>query len=83
MSVRPQELENPERDLALETRENTRRFGRKPDEAQEAELQALRHLRERLEGAKANTTPSDTAPHCADCYRRGWRAALAAVEGKG
>jgi predicted phage gp36 major capsid-like protein len=80
MSVKPESLENPERDLALETRENTRRFSRKVEEV-EAELQALRQLRDRLATAKATARPKDTAPHCSDCFARGWAAAVRAIGG--
>jgi len=75
MAVKPAELENPERDLSLETREQ----GKGADSGRaRAELQALQ---ERLAAAKS-MKPKDTQPHCGDCFRRGWAAALRMVEGR-
>jgi hypothetical protein len=79
MSVKPENLENPERDMKLLTREGGPAQARKRDDL-EAAAEQLRTLRERIaEAAKA--TPRDTTPHCGDCFRRGWAAALRAVEG--
>jgi uncharacterized protein (DUF2267 family) len=67
------DIENRERDLKLSNRD--------PQPvvmpAVEAELQALRA---RIALARA-TDPTATAPqHCSDCYSRGWKAALKALE---
>lgn len=80
MTVKSSELEVPERDLDLVTRTETRPARKRDDGAEAAELGQLRQLRDRLEDAK-RTKPQDDAPHCGDCFRRGWEAALKALEG--
>ena len=78
MSVKPSELDNPERGLNLSTREGGEEKPRsKREDAAAAELKALR---ERIAAAKT-ATPRDPIPHCGDCYRRGWAAAIRAVDG--
>lgn len=78
MSVKPATLENPERDLSLLNRTSAPEPETKPRRKEEgAELAAILG---RIEGAKG-TTPKDPLPHCGDCYRRGWAAALRAIEG--
>lgn len=71
MSVKTQELENPERGMALRDRKK-----KKPalDDVELLERVAALRLLER---------PPDDAPHCGDCYRRGWRAALDAIRDGG
>jgi hypothetical protein len=43
----------------------------------------LRALRDRISEAQLDDVilALDKAPHCRDCFRRGWRAALRAIEG--
>jgi hypothetical protein len=82
MSVKPHELDNPEKDQVLENREPhgaqkvaddiSRVKTGKPDE--------LEALRRRIAAAVATTAPKDPQPHCGDCYRRGWAAALRSLE---
>lgn len=67
MSVRPETLENREQGPA-----------ERPSRKGAAELETLRS---RIAMLKAIERPRDSQPHCSDCYRRGWRAALAALEG--
>lgn len=78
MSVRPETLETPESTLELVTREAevkpSRKLGESPEGAE------LKGLRGRVAVAKA-ITPKDPIPHCGDCYRRGWDAALRAIDG--
>lgn len=69
MSVKANSLENPERDLQMTTREAT-----EPSEAGK-----LAALRQRIAEAKV-ATPDAPIPECRDCYRRGWMAALRALE---
>jgi len=79
MSVKPETLQNPERGLDLQNREAEGKAPRKREEPVAAAGE-LEHLRERIAAAKA-TTPKDPIPHCGDCYRRGWTAALRSLEG--
>jgi hypothetical protein len=37
-------------------------------------------MRARIEAAKS-MTPADAVPHCADCFRRGWAAAVRSIDG--
>jgi hypothetical protein len=75
MTVKTGTVENAERDLGLTNREQkvtTRPVSATADDQ-------LRELRRRI--AEALTTmPKDDTPHCGDCYRRGWKAALRAIE---
>lgn len=74
MSLKPSELQNPERGMKVQSRETEA----KRDEAKPDELVAL--LLQRIASAKG-MTPTDISPHCADCFRRGWKAALREIEG--
>lgn len=87
MAVRPENLDNHEKDQALENRDpigaekvraDIQRV-KKGGPSAEAELDALRR---RLADVKSSP-PEDEAPHCSDCFQRGVRAALRAVEGQG
>jgi hypothetical protein len=78
MAVNRGSLENPERGADLVTRERT-----PPEETaplRDPTAAELRALRDRIAAAKAGT-PKDDAPHCGDCFARGWKAAVRAVEG--
>lgn len=78
MVVKAADLDNPERGMDLSTREaGEEKPGRKREDPAAAELKAMR---ERIAAAKA-TTPRDPIPHCGDCFRRGWEAAVRAVDG--
>jgi hypothetical protein len=76
MSVKSRELENPERGLELQNRDAGDERGRRREDSAGAELRALR---ERVAAVKS-TKPLDPVPHCGDCYRRGWAAAVRAIE---
>ena len=78
MSVKPEALDNQERDLNLVNRES-RKLPRSQNREDAAAVE-LRVLRERVAMAKADDKPKDPRPHCGDCYRRGWAAAVAAIE---
>jgi len=79
MAVRPEILDNQERTLALSTREGPPPQRSKREDDTPAELNVLR---ERIAVAKITAPQSkDTQPHCGDCFRRGWAAALRVVEG--
>ena len=80
MAVKAGELDNPEQDLDLANRE--------PKGAKKvaADIERVKHgtptaeteleaLRERIAAAKA-LDPKDPVPHCADCYSRGFKAAV-------
>ncbi len=77
MSVTPDHLENPERDLDLANRDLKGKPRAKGGAPPADELQALR---QRLDTAKV--AGADTNPHCADCFRRGWAAAVRAIAGE-
>jgi hypothetical protein len=79
MSVEPDALDNQERDLTLVNRENAK-LPKRQNREDPAAL-ALKELRERVAKAKATDKPKDPLPHCGDCYRRGWAAAVAVIEG--
>ena len=81
MAVKPHELETPERGMNVQTRTHSNRA---TDDQESVAMDALLEMRKRLEDAKV-TPPStkDARPHCSDCFRRGWLAALGAVEGEG
>jgi hypothetical protein len=73
MSVRPETLENPERDLNLVNRqEDERSAKRKRDEAA--------GFRERIETAR-QLKPEGSDLHCVDCFQRGRDAAIRLIEG--
>lgn len=75
MAVRPETLEHPERSLGLVTRVPA------PEGVVELRRNAeLDGLRERIASAKLAKPPD--AGHCRDCWDRGWRAAIAWIEGK-
>lgn len=74
MAVKPGTLENREQDLALENR--TIATGGKESMTAGEQLIALR---QRIaEGLAA--TPTAPIPECVACYRKGWLAALKALE---
>lgn len=73
MSVRPETLENREQGLT---------GGSKPPRKREEAAAELEALRARIATAKATDRPKDSLPHCSDCFRRGWRSAIAAIEGE-
>lgn len=80
MSVKPDTLETPEADLALS---NRKKKGRADESAKD-----LAALKERLEKAKlhpahdrAKILKHDHAPHCGECFARGWAAAVRAIGG--
>lgn len=75
MSVKAGTLETPERSLELVTREDEEPRPARKREEHDAAAADLRALRERIATAKA-ISPKDRVPHCGDCYRRGWAAAL-------
>jgi hypothetical protein len=80
MVVNRGDLDNPERDLQLSTREGAEKPRKHDDTAAE-----LRALRQRI--AAAGNLPGiapplgEAKPCCADCYRRGWHAALRSLGG--
>ena len=71
MAVNTSSLNNQERGLALSTREGEGGGSSKP-------APELKRLRRRIDKLKA-TTPQDPIPHCGECFRRGWKAALEAI----
>jgi len=76
MAVRPEQLDHPERDLDLATRE-TQGAGRQRRESADTELKALR-----ARIAEARTLqPSPEQRHCVDCFERGRNAAIRVIEG--
>jgi hypothetical protein len=78
MAVRPETLDNQERGLELTTREDADgKAGRRREDPAVGELKALR---ERIAAVLA-AEPKDEAPHCSDCFRRGWKAGLRGLEG--
>jgi hypothetical protein len=85
MSIKPEDLQHPERGLELVTRRGGKAGGRsagKEAEGPELELDdELEQLRARLQVAESLKKLPDTQPHCGDCFRRGWTAALRAVRG--
>lgn len=76
MTVTRGNLDDPERDLSLSTRNGAEKPARKRDDA----AGELKVLRERIAAAGnvATIVPAEgeAKPCCADCYRRGWHAAL-------
>lgn len=76
MSVKPESLDNAERDLELMNRDV--RGGKKAAAPRNAEEQLIA-LRQRIaEGLAA--TPAAPIPECVACYRKGWLAALRFLE---
>jgi hypothetical protein len=78
MSVKPEQIENAERDLELMNRDA--RGGKKAAAvmAPSAEDQLIA-LRQRIAELLA-ATPTPPIPECAACYRKGWMAGLKALE---
>lgn len=77
MSVKPEALENAERDLELMNREA--RGGKKASAAPKSAEEQLIALRQRIaEGL--SSTPAAPIPECVACYRKGWLAALRSLE---
>lgn len=77
MAVKTHELDNQERGMSVDTRGHMRAT----EDQESAAMDALFAMQKRLEEAKV-TLPGtkDQNPHCGDCFARGWRAALRAVE---
>ena len=76
MSVKAGTIENREQDLTVENRVVS---GGRPEKATiEEQLQALR---QRIRAGLAAPPEGAPVPECRDCYRRGWMAALKALEG--
>jgi hypothetical protein len=78
MSVKPEQIENAERDLELMNRDA--RGGKKAAAvmAPSAEDQ-LTALRQRI-AERLAAPPTAPIPECAACYRKGWLAALRSLE---
>jgi hypothetical protein len=76
MAVKPHELETPERGMHVQTRRAT-------EDQESVAMDALLAMRKRLEDLRVTPTQSlDPRPHCADCFARGVRAAIGAIEGE-
>lgn len=82
MSVKAETLGNRERDLALSDRQSEKPSRR---DTALAELKALQDRIAHLDFDRAlelkKIIAHDTAPHCGDCFSRGWTAAIAAIKG--
>jgi len=77
MAVKPHELDNQERGMSVETRGHMRAT----EDQESVAMDGLLAMRKRLEDAKVTPTQAmDARPHCSDCFRRGWLAAIAAIE---
>lgn len=74
MAVRPESIENPERDLEVTTREGDGKGGRKREDPPEC-----RALRERLATARA-LTPQGRELHWRASWDQGRDAAIASIE---
>ena len=79
MSVRPIQLENPERDMNLTVRDTKRREQQREDVAR-SKGQSV--LYARLEGAKG-LKPAGKQLHWAECWNKGRDAAIGAIEAEG
>jgi hypothetical protein len=80
MSITSESLDNQERGLHLSNREageDKRRKSKSADLDEAAD--ALKSLRKRISALKAKAPP-DKEPHCGACFRRGVKAAVAAIE---
>jgi len=79
--VKGSDLAIPERGMSVQTRTHSNRA---TEDQESVAMDALLEMRKRLEDAKV-TAPAtkDARPHCSDCFRRGWLAAIGAVEGEG
>lgn len=77
MAVRPENLDNPERDLNLSTRESDGKAGRKREDPAER-----RALRERLAMART-LTPQGRELHWRASWDQGRDAAVVAIEADG
>jgi hypothetical protein len=74
-------LENQERDLVLVNRRRKKaRKEAQPEPVTDTAAAELEALRARVAKAKATERPHDAQPHCGDCFRRGWKAAVSAIE---
>lgn len=85
MTVKASELDNPEKDQVLENREprGARDVVKAIERVKKGGASAedeLRTLRARIAAAKSNE-PEDPLPHCRDCFSRGVRATVRAIEG--
>jgi len=76
MVVKPEQLDHPERDLDLATRE-TRAGKPRPGSDADADLQ---DLRARIEAART-LQPRPEQRHCLDCFEKGRDAALRLIDG--
>lgn len=79
MAVKAHELSTPEDEMNLRTR------GQRAQEAPETDAPRnfkaeLAALRERIAESEA-TREADKAPHCFDCFKRGWDSALRSLGG--
>jgi hypothetical protein len=86
MSIEPETLEIPERDLELSNRGRKKKRTVDPEPETEDELASLR---ERVEAAaldpgrdRAAILEHDSQPHCGDCFTRGWVAAVRVIRGE-
>jgi hypothetical protein len=77
MSVNPQSLEHGERDLELMNRASGKKVAAAVAPSAEDELTALR---QRIAAALASPPEGAPIPECRACYRKGWMAALTALE---
>jgi hypothetical protein len=77
MSVKPENLDNAERDLELMNRASGKKVAAAVAPSAEDELKALR---QRIAAALASPPEGAPIPECRACYRKGWMAALKALE---
>lgn len=85
MAVKRSDLNNPEQDMSLTDRDATSEKQvesglHQSRNAAPTQAEELSTLRGRIATVK-RTDPKDEAPHCADCFARGWQAAVRAIEG--
>lgn len=84
MSVKPGDLENAERDLEL-TNRDPKGMKKVLADLQRVKTAAptsdeeLKALRDRI-AAGLVTVGKDPQPHCGDCWKRGWIAALQSLK---
>ena len=76
MAVKSSDLDNPEQHVDLTDREGHAAHVKRGAPTAHEELLVLR---QRIATALA-TTPTAPIPECAACYRRGWVAALRAID---
>jgi hypothetical protein len=80
--VRPDEVDNRERDLALQDR-GAAAEPDTPAEVEDVAAAELAAMRARLSTAQIDEVivAAGAGAHCRDCFRRGWRGAIAAIKG--